>query len=175
MSDRLEPIYESPRGRRPPPRQSPPSGRASKRPAKTAQPAWKRSGSKVTAEINVTPLVDVVLVLLIIFMVVTAAVEPGISVELPKIGSPDAQAAKLEPVTVSLSKDGALYLERKSVEVTALRDALREVHANSPGRKVVLKADRRVEYGKVRDLFKECRDLGFPGVSLQVLERSKGS
>jgi biopolymer transport protein TolR len=174
MSDRLEPIYERPGRDRPPPRVTPPRGGKPSRPKPgTSQPAWKRSANKVSAEINVTPLVDVVLVLLIIFMVVTAAVEPGISVELPKIGRPDAAVAKLDPVTVSIDKDGKLWLERRGVLATELQQALREVHAAMPGRKVVLKADRTVEYGKVRALFKEVRDLGFPGVSLQVLERSR--
>ena len=173
MSDALEPIYERPGKVRPPPRVTPPRGGKPSRPKDgKSMPAWKRNAGKVSAEINVTPLVDVVLVLLIIFMVVTAAVEPGVSVELPKIGNPDAQAQKLEPVTVSLDKDGKLFLERKGVEAAELREALREVRASSPGRKVVVKADKGVDYGKVRELFKECRDLGFPGVSLQVLEKS---
>jgi biopolymer transport protein TolR len=141
----------------------------------SSTPAWKKNSGKVGAEINVTPLVDVVLVLLIIFMVVTAAVEPGKDVELPKIGQPDAAAAKFEPVTVSVEKDGQLWLEKDRVDEAALRTALRETHTQSPERKVVLKADRSVGYGKVRSLFKECRDVGFPGVSLQVLERSTGT
>lgn len=122
-------------------------------------------------EINVTPLVDVVLVLLIIFMVVTPQMEAGAPVDLPPFGSPDPKTkAKLEPITVSLTSRGTLYFEKQSVSREALRDRLRSVRAADPRRRVVVRADKAVRYGEVRSLFKECQELGFPGVSMQVGE-----
>lgn len=131
-----------------------------------------RRGGGVKADINVTPLVDVVLVLLIIFMVVTPQMEAGVSVDLPPASNPDAEANKLEPVTLSLAKDGALYLDKDKVEPAKLEQQLKALHDEKPDQQLVLKADKTVAYGKVRDVFKTCQGAGFPGVSLQVIEKT---
>lgn len=120
-------------------------------------------------DINVTPLVDVVLVLLIIFMVVIPQMEAGASVNVPGAAHPDAKTdVATKPITVSVTKSGALYLEKRQVERDQLVALLREGHAASPRAKLVLKGDREVGYGLMRALFRECQGLGFPGVSLQV-------
>ncbi|MBM4780642.1 MAG: biopolymer transporter ExbD [Archangiaceae bacterium] len=119
---------------------------------------------------NVTPLVDVVLVLLIIFMVVTPQMEAGVSVTLPSIKNPDTGNGSLQPTTVTLTKDGKFFFEKEALEVGPLMERLKEVHATKPEGRVVLKADKELGYGKVRELFKACQDLGFPGVSLQVID-----
>jgi biopolymer transport protein TolR len=135
---------------------------------------------ELTPEINVTPLVDVVLVLLIIFMVVTPQMEAGAPVDLPPFASPDPKTkAKLEPITLSLTSRGALYLEKQAVSRELLRGRLRALREADPRRRVVVRADKAVRYGEVRSLFKECQELGFPGVSMQVgeirREGAKGS
>ncbi|MBL8924246.1 MAG: biopolymer transporter ExbD [Myxococcaceae bacterium] len=119
---------------------------------------------------NVTPLVDVVLVLLIIFMVVTPQMEAGVSVTLPSILNPDQGNGSLEPTTVTLTKDGRFFFEKEELAVDALMTRLKGVHGAKPESRVVLKADKDLEYGKVRTLFKACQDMGFPGVSLQVID-----
>ena len=120
-------------------------------------------------DINVTPLVDVVLVLLIIFMVVIPQMEAGATVTVPGAANPDPKTdVTHKPITLSVTKTGALYLEKRAVSRDELIALLREGHAASPRSKLVLKGDKAVSYGLMRSLFRECQGLGFPGVSLQV-------
>jgi len=138
--------------------------------ALTQAPKKKKRRAGLAPEMNVTPLVDVVLVLLIIFMVVTPQMEAGVSVTLPSIKNPDQGNGSLQPTTVSLTKDGKFYFEKESLTLEALMERLKLLHASNAESRVVLKADRDLGYGKVRELFKACQDLGFPGVSLQVID-----
>jgi len=127
-------------------------------------------------EINVTPLVDVVLVLLIIFMVVAPQLEHGERVELPSVLQPDARSrSKLDPIYVTLTAGGTLFLEKEPIEgVSALGDRLRAIHAAEPERRVVIKGDASVRYGKMREAFAACQGVGFAGISLQVSQRGGG-
>ncbi|EYF04606.1 Biopolymer transport protein ExbD/TolR [Chondromyces apiculatus DSM 436] len=127
-------------------------------------------------EINVTPLVDVVLVLLIIFMVVAPQLEHGERVELPAVFQPDAKSkAKLDPIYVTVAASGRLFLEKEPVEgLAALEGKLREVRAAEPERRVVLKGDGAVKYHTMREAFALCQGLGFAGISLQVSQRGGG-
>ncbi|MCP3099135.1 biopolymer transporter ExbD [Myxococcus sp. K15C18031901] len=129
--------------------------------------------SSLTPEMNVTPLVDVVLVLLIIFMVVTPQIEAGAAVDLPTASNPDKENKELEPTTVSLASNGAFYLDRKELKKDALIAELKGLREKKPDSPVVLKADRGVRYSEVRSLFKSMQDLGFPGINLQVVDRPK--
>ena len=130
----------------------------------------KRGGLK--PEINITPLVDVVLVLLIIFMVVAPQMEAGASVVLPSISNPDQGNGALEPTTVTLTKDGKLFFEKEELAEDVLVARLKVLHDTKPDARVVLKADTGLAYGKVRAMFKRCQELGFPGASLQVIDRA---
>jgi biopolymer transport protein TolR len=122
--------------------------------------------------INVTPLVDVVLVLLIIFMVIAPALEHGERVELPTIGQPDkVQKGKLDPVTVTVGRGGSVYLEKTPTTLAVLPNQLADIHGREPDRKVVLKGDGLLDYSKVRDVFAVVQNAGFSGVSLQVEKR----
>ncbi len=132
----------------------------------------KKPRAKVKADINVTPLVDVVLVLLIIFMVVAPQLEAGVSVALPSIFNPDQGNSPMEPTTVTVTREGKLYFEKEPVELEALKEKLQKLHEEKPDTRLVLKADQALGYGKVRTVFKACQDLGFPGVSLQVLDKA---
>lgn len=128
----------------------------------------RRQRVTVRAEINVTPLVDVVLVLLIIFMVVAPQLEAGASVDLPQARHPDAENKSLEPLTVSLTRTGELFIDRERVGRDELREHLERARRERPDAKVVVKADRAAPYGEVRALFKTCQALEFPGASMQV-------
>jgi len=123
-------------------------------------------------EINITPLVDVVLVLLIIFMVVAPQMEAGAAVTLPSISNPDKGNGALEPTTVTLTKDGKFFFEKEELSEEALISKLTSLHAAKPETRVVLKADTRLAYGKVRAIFKRCQEIGFPGAALQVIDRA---
>lgn len=134
----------------------------------------KQRKPSATPEINITPLVDVVLVLLIIFMVIAPALEHGERVELPGVMQPDkTQKSKLDPVTVTVGRSGAIYLEKTPTTVDALPGQLSQIHASEPDRRVVLKGDGALDYQKVRDVFAIVQNAGFSGVSLQVQKRGK--
>lgn len=132
----------------------------------------KRRRSGATPDINVTPLVDVVLVLLIIFMVIAPALEHGERVELPGILQPDQeQKGKLDPVTVTVGRSGTVYLEKTPTTIELLPAQLADIHAREPDRRVVLKGDGALDYQRVRDVFAVVQNAGFIGVSLQVQKR----
>ena len=126
-----------------------------------------------TPTMNVTPLVDVVLVLLIIFMIVIPSMEHDAQVELPNIFNVDEEAeGRTDPVTVSIATDGRSFIEEEPLDHDTLVARLAATHESTPLRRVILRADRGTEYGTVRDLFAECRTIGFPGISLRVGERA---
>ncbi len=127
---------------------------------------------RLKPDINITPLVDVVLVLLIIFMVVAPQMEAGASVTLPAISNPDKGNGALEPTTVTLTKDGRLFFEKEELAEAVLLEKLKALRETKPEARVVLKADAGLAYGKVRAMFKRCQELGFPGASLQVIDRA---
>jgi biopolymer transport protein TolR len=135
-----------------------------------------RVGRRIQPSMNVTPLVDVVLVLLIIFMVVIPAMTKGAQVELPTLLNTDKEAkSKVDPFTLSLTAKGDLYFEQTKVSGEEMIDTLREANAREPSRRLILRADRAAKYGVVRDLFKRCQEVGFPGVALKVNEAKQKS
>jgi biopolymer transport protein TolR len=130
-----------------------------------------RNANRPQPVMNVTPLVDVVLVLLIIFMVVIPMMEKSAPVELPNIFNVDPEAkGKTDPFTLSLTKDGDMYFEQEKLEEDTFRAKLTAALENESGRRLVLRADRGAHYGDVRKLFKTCQEIGFPGISLRVNE-----
>jgi biopolymer transport protein ExbD len=126
-------------------------------------------------DINVTPLVDVVLVLLIIFMVVLPQMEAGANVALPGVANPDQKTdVKHKPITLSVTRSGNLFLEKRPVEMAELVALLQEGRARAPGSRLVLKGDREAPYGLMRAVFRQAQGIGFPGISLQVGDLSEG-
>jgi biopolymer transport protein TolR len=127
-------------------------------------------------DINVTPLVDVVLVLLIIFMVVAPAIANEDRVMLPEADHPDEKKEEQkEPWEVVLTQEGQFVLDDQPIGKDALGEELKRRKASEPTRKLLLLADGRLAYGDVRGAFAMLQGLGFRGVSLKVLEREKGS
>jgi biopolymer transport protein TolR len=129
--------------------------------------------SGVRSDINITPLVDVVLVLLIIFMVVTPMLQRGKSVELPK-AKHAATGPQGEPAFISVTKDGNVYIEQdknpasRDEVIAAMRGAA------EAGKRVMLKADADAEYGKVRPVLDWASKAKLKGVSLAA-EELKGA
>jgi biopolymer transport protein TolR len=120
-------------------------------------------------DINVTPLVDVVLVLLIIFMVVIPQMEAGAAVTVPGARNPDPKSSIAHrPITVSVGATGTIFFEKRVVSRADLIPLMRTAHGQDPESRLILKGDRAAPYGLMRALFKECQEVGFPGVSLQV-------
>jgi len=128
----------------------------------------KRKG-KVKPEMNVTPLVDVVLVLLIIFMVILPAAVSELNLELAKIENPDEEDDKeQEPYVLSVDREGNLFFEDYRVEEGDLAGHLRAAAAEDPEKKLVLVGDHRLDYGEVRPVMAIVQDVGFPGVKLRA-------
>jgi biopolymer transport protein ExbD len=136
----------------------------------------QRSAKRAVPLMNVTPLVDVVLVLLIIFMVVIPAMESGAHIELPSVHNVDEDVrGRADPLTLSLRADGQLFFEKESIASIALESRLQREHETDVMRRIVLRADRGVHYQDARKLYVMLQDIGFPGISLQVNERARAS
>ncbi len=125
-------------------------------------------------EINVTPLVDVVLVLLIIFMVVTPALQEGEAVNLPEINQADPKAKDDDPIEVTIAQGDRAVVDDERMPYSEIVPRLKKLHKESPEKKVRLKIDERVPYKKVRETFADMQDMGLKGVSLKVTEKKKG-
>jgi biopolymer transport protein TolR len=126
---------------------------------------------RMTSAINVTPLVDVVLVLLIIFMVMAPHMRqgPGPEIDLPQTAKPKEQGSPAR-VLVTLDEKGVLWIEDQKIERERFGDDLRAAAAKQKDAKVVVQADARLPFGEVRQTMLAIEQAGFPGVAL-VSER----
>ena len=121
-------------------------------------------------EINVTPLVDVVLVLLIIFMVVTPMLQRGKDVRLPKAQQIEKDDKKADPLTVSVTPDKHLFVEHDEYDDKGFEQRLKDEYAQKEGRPILLKGDQSLAYGDVRKVMNLARKAGAKGISLGVEE-----
>jgi biopolymer transport protein TolR len=126
-----------------------------------------RGGRSPMAEINVTPLVDVMLVLLIIFMVTAPLLKAAVPVELPDSRA-KAMSEEAEQVTITVQTDGTVYLEKDALAPGELADRLAAIPDGPDGKKplVTLRADKALDYGKVMDVMGELNRAGFNSISL---------
>jgi len=137
---------------------------------------WRRRVSSVGVrpDINVTPLVDVVLVLLIIFMVVAPRMDQDVPVDLPGIFNPDPEVeTAMDPVKLSVAKAGEYYIDDQKYDLDGAITALAAEHAAEPLRRLVLRADAKLTYKDVREILARSQQVGFPGMSLMVGERHR--
>lgn len=121
---------------------------------------------EVQSEINVTPLIDVCLVLLIIFMVVTPMLQKGAAVTLPQTESPDKQPETPNQVLVSVDKDKKLFIETDWFPDDKFEAALIERKQRNPSIEILLKGDRTLVYGDVLKVMKACNEAGINNVAL---------
>ena len=121
----------------------------------------RRNSRKTFSDINITPLVDVMLVLLVIFMVTTPMLVKGIKVNLPKTKAGVTKIEKKD-IIISIDKEGRYYLDKVPVKLDALKDYLK-AHKN---RTVIIKADSRVNYGIVVSLIDTVKSVGISRVGL---------
>jgi biopolymer transport protein TolR len=125
----------------------------------------RRYRSSRFTEINVTPFVDVMLVLLIIFMVAAPMMTAGVSVDLP-----DSRAAALpgqdEPLSVSIKKDGSIYIQETAADVKSLGDKLKAIAGEKTETRIFVRADTGLDYGKVMMVVGEISRAGFTRVAL---------
>lgn len=120
----------------------------------------------LNSEINVTPLVDVCLVLLIIFMIVTPMLQKGVPVNLPVTEDPEKTPDTEKQLQISVKSDGTVYLGSTVVRKEQVNSELEQIHQRTPDREIAVKGDRQVKYGAVLDVLKACRDVGFNNVGL---------
>ena len=137
-------------------------------------------GKGLRSEINVTPLVDVMLVLMIIFMVITPMLQRGKAVQLPPVGEPEKQNDSGKDIVVSVEyvKRGAaymynIYLGQYPVNESNLRTRLLDELRKDPSQEIYLKGDKRLTYGVVRQIMEVCHDAGFQQVKLATEELKK--
>jgi biopolymer transport protein TolR len=127
----------------------------------------KRRGRdlKVFSEINVTPMVDVMLVLLVIFMVTAPLMTTGVTVELPQSNASPV-AGNDEPLAVSITADGKVYLQKTPVALKDLRTKLTAVAGAKKDTRIFVRGDRAVDYGKIMQVVGEINAAGFGKVAL---------
>jgi len=133
----------------------------------------RNEGSKVNANINVTPMVDVMLVLLIIFMVITPMLQNKVSVDMAKVENPTSMpdADKEDAIVVAITRDGGVYLGQNHTAVTELGTQIRDKLADKPGKTVYVRADARAQYRAVEDAIDGVRSAGVEDVGLLTQKR----
>jgi|WetSurMetagenome_2_1015567.scaffolds.fasta_scaffold118478_3 biopolymer transport protein TolR len=125
----------------------------------------------LNSEINVTPLVDVMLVVLIIFMVVTPMLQKGIGVDLPKARNVAAVSEdKSQILVVVLQANERLFLDTDPIDRASLTTVLRMRYEANPGLQLQIKADRGVRYGDVKRILQAGREAGFRGAAMIARE-----
>jgi len=139
--------------------------------------AKRDEGSKVSSDINVTPMVDVMLVLLIIFMVVTPMLQHGIPVDMAKVNSPKDMndADKEDALLVAITRDDKVFFGMDKVNVDELTDKIKDKLANRTDKTVYLKADQRAKFGWVVAVVDNVRAAGVDQVGLLTDQKKSGS
>lgn len=130
--------------------------------------AKRDEGSKVNSNINVTPMVDVMLVLLIIFMVITPMLQKDISVDLAKVNSPEqmTDADKEDAIVVAISRDGVIFLGRDKVDPDQLTNKIKDRIAAQTDKRVFVRSDARAHYKSVVDVVDNVRAAGVDDLGL---------
>jgi len=130
--------------------------------------AKRNEGAKVNSDINVTPMVDVMLVLLIIFMVITPMLQHGVSVELAKVNNPEQMpdADKEDALLVAVMRDGTVYFGSDKLPVDQLTGKVKDRLANRVDKRVYVKADARAKFGAVVQVVDNVRSAGVDELGL---------
>jgi biopolymer transport protein TolR len=126
----------------------------------------RRRRAAPMAEINVTPMVDVMLVLLIIFMVTAPLLVTGVPVDLPAARAAALSQKPDKPLAVSLDAQGGVFIGDEAVAEGALGDRLSALHASAPDTRVLVRADKSLSYGRVLEVMGEIASSGFTKVAL---------
>jgi biopolymer transport protein TolR len=129
----------------------------------------------VMGDINVTPLVDVMLVLLIIFMVATPMLHQGIQVALPRADARNLPLKVQDPIVLSINRDGEVFLRDARVPLSELADRIKDRLAGRPDDTVFLKGDRGVPYGRVIEVLDLLHRSGIVHVGMVTERPPKGS
>jgi biopolymer transport protein ExbD/biopolymer transport protein TolR len=133
----------------------------------------RNEGSKVNSNINVTPMVDVMLVLLIIFMVITPMLQKGVQVQLAKTDNPMQMpdAEKENALVVAVQRDGSIFFDTQKVGPEELTDKVKERLASRADKRVYVRADARAKYKAVVEVVDNVRSAGVDQLGLLTEQR----
>ena len=132
----------------------------------------RRAGPNALSEINVTPLVDVMLVLLIVFMVAAPLMTVGVPIELPKTEAKQMNTST-EPITVTVQADGKIFLQEAEIVLSDLTPKLRAIAKNGYEEQLFVRADARVNYGSVMEVMGQLNGAGFRKIGLVTTIQDK--
>jgi biopolymer transport protein ExbD/biopolymer transport protein TolR len=139
--------------------------------------AKRDEGSKFNSNINVTPMVDVMLVLLIIFMVITPMLQKGVSVDLAQTNSPRPMedADKEDSLLIAVTREGKVYFGSDLVPADQLAQKVKDRLASKTDKRVFIKSDARAKYGTVVDVVDNVRSAGVDQLGLLTEQRKTGA
>ena len=130
-----------------------------------------RRRHRPVAEINVTPFVDVMLVLLIIFMVAAPLLTVGVPIDLPETQA-KAMEGDTEPITVSIGEDGKIFLQEEEVEADRLVSILQAIAAAGLDQRIYVRGDRNADYGTIMRVMGRLNSAGYRRIGLVTLEET---
>jgi biopolymer transport protein ExbD/biopolymer transport protein TolR len=135
--------------------------------------AVRNEGQNVSSNINVTPMVDVMLVLLIIFMVITPMLQNKVQVDMAKVDNPTnmPDADKEDAIVVAITRDGGVFLGQNKVAIGELGGLVRDKLADKPGKTIYVRADARAQFRAVEDAIDAVRTAGVDDVGLLTNKR----
>jgi len=135
--------------------------------------AVRNEGSKVNSNINVTPMVDVMLVLLIIFMVITPMLQNKVNIEMAEVQNPMnlPDADKDDAIVVAVTRDGAVFLGQNRVDPSELGSLVRDKLADKTDKTIFVRADYRAQFKAVEDAIDDVRTAGVETVDLLTQKR----
>jgi biopolymer transport protein ExbD/biopolymer transport protein TolR len=135
--------------------------------------AVRNEGSKVNSNINVTPMVDVMLVLLIIFMVITPMLQNKVQIDMAQVNNPVSMpdADKEDAIVVAITRDGGVFLGQNKVALSELGGLVRDKLSDKPGKTIYVRADARAQFKAVEDAIDAVRTAGVDDVGLLTQKR----
>jgi len=133
----------------------------------------RRGRRAMNAEINVTPMVDVMLVLLIVFMITAPLLTKGVDVVLPKAAATTLPAPTEAPMSVSVTADGRVFIQETEIEIADLATKLIAITGEGYESKIYVRGDQDVDYGQVMNVLTRMQQAGFRNVSLVTDPKSQ--
>jgi biopolymer transport protein ExbD/biopolymer transport protein TolR len=138
--------------------------------------AVRAEAKNVSSNINVTPMVDVMLVLLIIFMVITPMLQNKVQIDMAKVTNPEnmPDADKDDAIVVAITRDGGVFLGQNRVAIGELGTQVRDKLTDKPGKTIYVRADARAQFRAVEDAIDAVRTAGVDDVGLLTQKKESG-